>query len=97
MNGKELETLNTFFKDNKSAGKLSAEAAIAVKKLWDEYRLPIIVENDWNDCAIVKADFGALGSLIIEYISSTEFTEPLKYASDSSDYFSVKTTGRSGY
>lgn len=84
---KDLLFLHDFVTEHKKAGKLSAETSAEVEKLWNEYKQPTVE----NDCAIISADFGVLGSLVIRYISFTADHNQLKYEGGSYDYISVKT------
>lgn len=83
----DLFFLQNFISENTSAGGLTLEISDEIEKLWNEYKLATIE----NDCAIISADFGRLGSLVIRYIASIDEDKELKYKSGSYDYISVKT------
>lgn len=84
---KDLLSLHNFVTEHKEAGKLSVETSNEVEKLWNEYKQSTVE----TDCAIISADFGMLGSLVIRYIASIDDPKKLKYESGSYDYVSVKT------
>jgi len=79
--------LGTFIRENKKSGGLSIEISNQVEKLWNEYKLEKTEEN----CSIISADFGRLGSLNIKEIASFEEEKVFKYESGSYDYISTKT------
>jgi len=82
--------LGNFIHENKMAGGLSKEKADEVKVLWDTYKLTEIT----NDCTIIEADFGRLGSLIIRDIIETDKEQTLKYESGSYDFISIRCKQR---
>lgn len=86
-NIEDLMFLHNFVSENKKAGKLSIETSMRVEELWNEYKLHELT----SDCAVISADFGFLGSLVIRYISHAEKHESLRYESGSYDFVHVKT------
>ena len=79
--------LGNFIRENKKSGGLSIEISNQVEKLWKEYKLDKTEEN----CSVISADFGRLGSLSIKEIASFEEEKVFKYESGSYDYISTKT------
>lgn len=79
--------LLNFISDNAKAGKLSKNTAEKIRDLWNEYRLSRLE----NDCAVISADFGELGSLVIRSIDTVLLPEKLKYESGSYDYVDMRT------
>lgn len=79
--------LGTFIRENKKSGGLSIEISNQVEKLLNEYKLEKTEEN----CSVISADFGRLGSLNIKEIASFEEEKVFKYESGSYDYISTKT------
>ena len=79
--------LGNFIRENKKSGGLSIEISNQVEKLWKEYKLDKTEEN----CSVISADFGRLGSLNIKEIASFEEEKVFKYESGSYDYISTKT------
>lgn len=80
--------LGTFMLQNKLAGGLPVEISDHVKALWNEYKQPKLADN----CAIISADFGSLGSLVIRYIATCG-EDTLKYEPGSYDYISIRSRG----
>lgn len=92
---KELEGLlflANFVKEHKAGGKMTKETAVQIEELWNKYKLSTVD----NTCAIINADFGYLGSIVIREVKSVERPiEKLKYEPGSYDYISIvadKTT-----
>ena len=81
-----MDLLN-FMRENKKSGGLSIEISNEVEKLWNEYKLEKTSEN----CSIISADFGRLGSLNIKEIAEFEKETVFKYESGSYDFISTKT------
>lgn len=79
--------LSNFVNENKKSGGLSKDISDKIEQLWNKYKLTTIDTN----CAIITADFGFLGSLVIRTVKSVEesanFT--LKYQSGSYDYVTI--------
>lgn len=80
-----MNELLKFMEEQAKAGGLDKEISNRVKSLWNEYKEINIKE----DCSILCADFGALGSIIIRDIISCE-PEKLKYESGEYDYISIE-------
>lgn len=79
--------LANFIRENKKSGGLSIEISNQVEKLWNEYKL----EKPEENCSIISADFGRLGSLNIREIAVFEKEVVFKYEGGSYDYISTKT------
>lgn len=86
MNLKDLLELQNFVQENKQAGGLDKSKSDQLETLWNAYKLAEIEE----DCSIICADFGTLGSIEIRDIDTFE-PKKFKYESGSYDYVSVKT------
>lgn len=82
-----MDFLVNFMKEQMSIGGISKNVSDEVEALWNEYKLPQLE----NDCSIISADFGNLGSLVIRRIASFDKAEPFKYEGGSYDYVSVKS------
>lgn len=80
-----MDLLN-FITENKKAGGLSKEISNNVEALWNKYKIEKLEDN----CSIISADFGQLGSLEIKEIESFDEQVVFKYKSGSYDYVSVK-------
>lgn len=86
---KELEGwifLANFVKEHKAGGKMTKETADQIEALWNKYKLPTVD----GTCAIITADFGNLGSIVIREVKSVERPiEQLEYKSGNYDYISI--------
>jgi hypothetical protein len=83
-----LELLN-FMTEQENAGGLDESKSNLIKDLWNKYKENEISEN----CTIIEADFGRLGSMIIRKLKSFEPTN-FKYEGGGYDYVSVKCDTR---
>lgn len=82
----ETNFMVNFLFDQIKTGEIDQNFADAVKELWDKYKLPNVDSN----CAIITAEFGKLGSLVVRNVKSID--EPissLKYERGSYDYVSI--------
>ncbi len=82
-----MDFLGNFIQENKAAGGISNDTSIKVNELWNEYKLSKLQ----NNCSIITADFGTLGSIVIRDIVSFETETTFKYKSGSYEYISIKS------
>lgn len=87
MNNSDLLFLANFIEENTKSGGLSKDISNQIEILWNEYKLPVVI----NDCSIICADFGNLGSLVIRHVKSVEEEKELKYESGSYDYIHIQS------
>lgn len=80
-----MNFLINFMTEHMSMGGISKNISDEVETLWNEYKLPQLEDN----CSIINADFGNLGSLVIRKITSYENPQLFSYKSGNYDYVSV--------
>lgn len=79
--------MTRFLADNNASAGIMESVSKRVEALWNEYKLPSLVEG----CSIISADFGLLGSLVIREIDSFDENVSFKYERGNYDYISVIT------
>lgn len=86
------ETLNllSFINELSSTGKIPIEISNEIEKLWNEYKLNKVSE----ECTVITADFGYLGSLVLRDIVELQENYSLKYLPGEYDYISVRCLTR---